>query len=60
MNTSVADPDPHLWDPYAFGPLVPHLDHKYGSDFGFFHHQAKKENNLDFLLFCDFFMTFYL
>jgi hypothetical protein len=46
---SVAAPDPS--DPCVFGPP--------GSRSGSFYHQAKKVRKT-FLLFCDFFLTFYL
>ncbi len=51
---SVADPDanPDPSDPYVFGPP--------GSGSESFYHQAIIVRKLWFLLFCDFFFTFYL
>ncbi len=54
---SVVDPDSYVFGPS--GSASRSVNHMYGSDSGFFHHQAKIGRKTLFLLFCDFFMTFY-
>ncbi len=36
------------------------VSHRYGSSFGFVHHHSSSKNSKKNLLFCDFFLTFYL
>jgi hypothetical protein len=56
VSSSVAEPDPDLWDPYLFGRSGSgSISQKYGS--GSFNHQAKIVKKT--LIFCDFCMTFY-
>ncbi len=68
---SVADPDPNpdpdLPDPHVFGPPGSgswSISHKYGSGScswsGSFDHEVKIVRKTLILLFCDFFLTFYL
>jgi hypothetical protein len=58
ISSSVGDPDQYP-DPYVFGP--PGSDsHKYGYGSGSFHHRGAKKEKPSFLLFCNFFMNFYL
>ena len=65
IATSVADlypdPDPNPDpDPHVFGTLGSgsgSISQRYGSGSGSFYYQAKI---VDFLLLCDFFLTFYL
>ncbi len=53
-NTSVADPDPHVFGPPGSGSI----SQRYGSGSGSFSHQAKIVRKPWFLLFCDLFLTF--
>jgi hypothetical protein len=63
QRTSVADPNPDP-DPPVFGPPGSgSISQRYGSGVGACYHQAKilrKTLISGFLLFCDFFLTFYL
>jgi hypothetical protein len=53
----VMDPDP--WNPYDFGPPGSEsVGQRYGT--GTLYHQEKIVRKTLFLLFCDFFMTFYV
>ncbi len=54
---SVGDPDPYVFGPP--GSASGSVSHKYGYGSGSFHIKQKKKEKLEFLLFCNFFLTFY-